>query len=565
MKKLKLGEYLIEEGLITADQLKLALEEQKTTGKFLGEIVVDKGWASKEKVYQLVSSILGVEFIDLSNYTIPKEVLKSIPERVVKKYTALPIRKEHNTLVVAMGVPQDIFAIDEIRSVTKCKVTPVLGIPSQVFTLIDKYYGSSAIEATLSIIRDTEDTAAPTVKEDINKIKESAEKAPVVKLVDAFIMEAVRERASDIHIEPMREGFKIRFRIDGVLHDISYPPKTVFAPVVSRVKIMARMDIAERRVPQDGSFRVVFENREIDVRVSSFPAIYGEKIVMRLLVKEYAFVKLKELGFETDDLEKFNTLVVKTCGIFLVVGPTGSGKSTTLYSALHRINSPEKHIVTVEDPVEYKIDGLVQSQINLKAGYTFANSLRSIMRQDPDIIMVGEIRDTQTAELAVRAALTGHLVLSTLHTNDAPSAVTRLIDMGIEPYLISASLIGAVAQRLVRKICSRCKAPLKKPPQIIDTFKQELKTISDKAHSFYHGKGCEACRNTGYQGREAVFEVMPVSEEMREAISRRESTLTLKRIARKEGIRTLRENGLRKALKGITTLDEIINVIELVS
>lgn len=559
-----LGELLVNKNIITKEQLAEALEVQKKTGLFLAQIIVEKRWAVEEKVYQTLAERLEVPFQSLSNIQISPEIIAAVPEDVARSYTLVPVKKENDVLTVSMIEPQNTFIIDKLRSVTNLKISPVLSTQSEILTAIDKYYGTGAIIEQSISVAEEEKLEDVSVKEDKEDARILAEQAPIVKLVDAVLADALRSRASDIHIDPFREGFVIRFRIDGVLHDITSPPRNLYKPVVSRIKIMANMDIAEKRLPQDGSFRVRLGSKEIDVRVSTYPTIYGETVVMRLLAKERAFFELPELGFEPDELNKFEDLCRKSCGIILVVGPTGCGKTTTLYSVLGKIVTREKHIVTVEDPVEYNIEGISQSQVNPKAGFTFPNSLRSIMRQDPDIILVGEIRDLETAELAVRAALTGHLVFSTLHTNDAPGAVVRLIDMGIEPYLISASLIGALAQRLVRVICPKCKEETQPSPATLENFKEELLKVKGN-NEFYKGKGCDACKNTGYQGRIGVFELLTISgDQMRDTITAGCKGTELNRLAIQQGMRTLKENGLRKVFAGITTMEEVLSKTELV-
>jgi len=564
-RKLFLGELLVSKNIITKEQLAEALELQKKTGGLLAQIIVEKHWADEDKVYRALAERLDVPFQSLLNMQIPLEAIAAVPGNLARSYILVPIKNEKDALTVAMIEPQNTFIIDRLRAVTGLKINTVLSARSEILITIEKYYGKEAIiENTISVAEEEKAEDLPD-QEDTENVKILAEQAPIIKLVDAVMLDALRSRASDIHIEPTRAGFIIRFRIDGVLHDITSPPRNLYKPVVSRIKIVASMDIAEKRLPQDGSFRVKLEDKNIDVRVSTYPTIYGETTVMRLLAKEQAFFDLPELGFEPDELSQFEDLCKKSCGIILVVGPTGCGKTTTLYSVLGKIVSREKNIVTVEDPVEYNIEGISQSQVNPKAGFTFPSSLRSIMRQDPDIILVGEIRDLETAELAVRAALTGHLVFSTLHTNDAPGAVVRLIDMGIEPYLISASLIGALAQRLVRVICPKCKEETQPSAAALANFKDELSRVKGNNHKFYKGRGCDACKNTGYQKRIGVFELLTISgDQMRDTISAGCKGTELNRLAIKEGMRTLKENGLRKVFAGITTLEEVLGKTEVV-
>ena len=563
-KKPLLGELFVDRKIISKEQLEAALEEQKMTGELLAQIIIKKNWADEEKVYRVLSEKINIPFQNLLGIEIDRAVISLVPKNMAIAHCLIPIKKDKDAVTVAMIEPQNTFTIDELRSSTGLTINPVLSSRSAILVAIEKYYGKEQIiEETIDMAEEGKEKEKEEVdftSEDAENIKQIAEKAPVVKLVDAVITDALRNRASDIHIEPSQDGFNIRFRIDGVLHDVSSPPKNLYKPVVSRVKIMANMDIAEKRLPQDGSFRTKLEEKNVDIRVSTYPTIYGETTVMRLLVKERAFFDLTELGLEPDELIRFEDLCKKSCGIILVVGPTGCGKTTTLYSVLHKIFTRAKNIVTIEDPVEYNIEGISQSQINPKAGFTFANSLRSIMRQDPDIILIGEIRDLETAELAVRASLTGHLVFSTLHTNDAPGAVIRLIDMGIEPYLIASSLIGVLAQRLVRVNCSKCKEEIKPSPVILENFKEETSKVKRDNNKFYQGRGCDVCKNTGYQGREGVFEMLTIAgDQMREAIISGCKSSEFKRLAVQEGMRTLKENGLRKVFRGITTLEEVLS------
>jgi len=565
-KKLRLGEYLVEKGLLSQQELIKALEEQKITGEPLGQILIKKRLIEEMQMYQILAEQLGVEFLDLFGIEIPVGLFSLVPEHIAKIYCIIPVKRDQNILTIAMIDPNDPFAIDELRTLTGLAIKTVMSSKTQIMAAIEKYYGGGAIGEVLSLVESegTVEVVTDTETEDIEEIKKSAEEAPITKLVNVIIHDSINSRASDIHIEPSKKGCWVRFRIDGVLHDITTISEQFFRPVISRIKIMANMDIAERRIPQDGSFRLKVEDKSIDVRVSTFPTMHGEKLVMRLLVRELIFLTLDKLGFEPEELSAFESLIKRSCGIFLVVGPTGSGKTTTLYSALSHINSREKNIVTVEDPIEYEIEGVAQSQVSTKAGFTFANSLRSIMRQDPNIILIGEIRDLETAELAVRASLTGHLVFSTLHTNDAPGAVTRLIDLGIAPYLVSSSLIGVLAQRLVRIICPRCREQINPSTAIISNFREEMASISGVEHKFYRGKGCEYCKNTGYRGREGAFELLQISgDKMKDSITTGFNSSALRKIAKEQRFRTLKESGFRKALRGITSLEEILEVTAL--
>ena len=568
-KNLRLGEYLIKQGLLTKEKLDKALEEQKATGQQLGQILINNHAVEEKQLYQILASQLDVEYFDLFNIRIPKNVIALVPEHIVKTYSVIPVKLEAKVLTVAMMNPSDTFAIDEIRTATGYHVKPVISSASQINAAIENYYGGDVISRVLKLVKDEDaiEEKTPLSKEEyqLQSLIQSAEEAPIIKLVNAIINDAVTDRASDIHIEPTETDCRVRFRIDGLLHDITNVSKQVYFPAISRIKIMGKMDIAERRLPQDGSFTIIANEKNVDIRISTYPTLHGEKVVMRLLVREDVVFSLENLGFEEDDLKAFTSLIQRSCGIILVVGPTGCGKTTTLYSALSQLNSKEKNILTVEDPIEYAIPRIAQSQINVKAGFTFANSLRSMMRQDPDIILVGEIRDLETAELAIRASLTGHLVFSTLHTMDSLGAITRLIDMGIESFLIASSLIGVLAVRLIRKICPRCREPITPSSAILDKFRDVIQrmNMSESDCTFYHGRGCDFCKNSGFRGRDGIFELLVISgEKMGDAITCGRMA-ELRNLALEQGLRSLRENGFKKAAKGITALEEVLQVTEL--
>lgn len=571
----KLGEFLIKEGKITEKQLDQALALQKATGKRLGTVLVDLGYVSEKDIAIALSKQLNIPFLPLSHYELDEEVLKTIPEEVVRKYRVIPVEKIGDNLTVAIADPTDIFVLDELRLITKCNIVPLITLESELNSAIDYYYKKHEdIEEVLRDIKDeklTEDVSVVSEEEelDLSQMRNLAQEAPVVKLVNALIAEAVRERASDIHIEPYEDTLRVRYRIDGVLHEVSSPPKRLHPAIVSRIKILSQLDIAERRLPQDSRFKVKIEDREIDIRVSIVPTVFGEKVVLRLLDRSSLVLDMKQLGFEQDALELFEETIRKPYGLILVTGPTGSGKTTTLYTALQTINSPTRNILTVEDPVEYELYGVNQVQARPDIGLTFAAALRAFLRQDPDIILVGEIRDIETAEIAIKAALTGHLVFSTLHTNDAPSSITRLIDMGVEPFLVTASLLMIVAQRLARKICPRCKEEYVPSQKLLralgidgtvgevdpSLIPKDLKSLR-----FYRGRGCNYCNQTGYRGRIGLFEVLSVNEKIREAIIDGASVSTIRKLARENGMRTLRESGIKKVLDGITTVEEVLGV-----
>lgn len=485
--------------------------------------------------------------VNLSSYAIDPKVLKLIPASLAQKNKLLPLFKVGNALTVAMANPKNIVAIDEVRAVTKLDVSVVKSSLQDIQDAITEHYGISGTVET--VLKDYHPPVGARAK-----VADTID-APVMKLVDMIISQAVRERASDVHIEPEAKDVRVRYRVDGLLHEELKLPQHMLAPVVSRIKILASMNIAESRVPLDGRFKIDIEGRKIDLRVSSFPSAYGEKVVMRILDKSASLVKLAEIGFSTENLSKFLKIIRKPHGIVLVTGPTGSGKTTTLYSALAEINSQEINIVTVEDPIEYELSGIIQSQVNVKAGLTFAAALRSILRQDPDVILIGEIRDLETGSIAIQSALTGHLVFSTLHTNDAAGALTRLIEMGVEPFLISSSVEAVLAQRLVRTVCQKCAEKVPVP----EIFKKKYPDIK-----FIHkGKGCKACKNTGFRGRLAIFELLLLDENIRRMINDKASSDAINKYAIEHGMQTLYADGLEKVKAGLTSLDEVLRVTEL--
>ncbi|MDD5044690.1 MAG: ATPase, T2SS/T4P/T4SS family [Candidatus Omnitrophica bacterium] len=541
LSQVEIIDLLLKHGLVTQAQVDKALEEAKVTGLTAERMLRDLGFISEEEIANIKAAALGVPFIDLTDYFIDEEIIKLIPESVAKKYKSVPLFKIGNNLTVAMVNPQDVHAIDKIRDVTKADaIEPVLATEKNIINIIDSYFGVTG--------------TVEDILRHIEKEKASGE-TTIIKLVNVIIMQAMKDRASDIHIEPEEDKVRVRYRIDGVLREINSMPKTLQSAVISRIKVLSDMDIAESRKPQDGRIRVKMETKDLDIRVSSFPTNHGENIVMRLLDKSSVLLGLKDLGFGDNDLKEFEKLIHRPNGIILVTGPTGSGKTTTLYAALSTINSVERNIITLEDPVEYELPMIRQTPVNPKAGITFATGLRSILRQDPDVIMVGEIRDRETADIAIQAALTGHLVLSTLHTNDAPSALTRLIDMGIEPFLISSSVIGILAQRLVRTICDKCKERFIPPPEVVKELGVEGK------YEFYKGKGCDKCRMTGLVGRIGIYELLPIHEEIRNMVDLKKSADEIKRKAIEMGaMKTLRDDGIEKAKKGITTLEEVVRV-----
>ncbi|KHO62354.1 type II secretion system protein E [Thermoanaerobacter sp. YS13] len=554
MAKKKLGELLVEVGLITEEQLKHAIEIQNKTGEKLGKVLIKLGYVTENQILEALEFQLGIPHVDLQKYYIDPEVAKLIPEAVAKRYTIIPIKKDEDGILVAMADPLNIFAIDDVKILTKQNVKPLIASESSILKAIDRIYGREQAEKAVQDFK--KEFQSEPANELPNEILEEVQNAPAVRFVNSIIEQAIKNRASDIHIEPTEKDLRIRFRIDGQLTEAMRTIKSTHAPVVTRVKIMANMNIAERRLPQDGRFEFVSNEKNIDVRVSSLPTVFGEKLVLRLLDKENFVMTKEQLGFDEKDVALFDKLIKRPHGIVLLTGPTGSGKTTTLYAMLKELNKPNINIITVEDPVEYSIEGINQVQVNEKAGLTFATALRSILRQDPDVVMIGEIRDTETAEIAIRSAITGHLVLSTLHTNDAAGAVTRLIDMGIEPYLVSSAVVGVIAQRLARKICDNCKISYKAS----ESEKKILGLEEKEDITLYRGKGCPVCNKTGYRGRIPIYEIMTITSDIRELINSKASSDVIKEQAVKNGMKTLRESAKKLALEGKTTIDEMLRL-----
>lgn len=555
----RLGEILLAKYRITPEQLESALEEQKKTGEKLGEILQKMGLVESKEVYGALAEQLGVPYVDLDSYVIDPRVVTLLPEKFCRQYQLVPIGEEKNTLILAMANPVDVVAIDRVRLMTKKEVKPVMASPQDIEKVLNAYYGiGESVEELIREAETREGLVLPEEEEElkIDQLKALGEEAPIIRVVNMLILQAIRSGASDIHIEPQEDQVRIRFRIDGILHDITSTSIQVHPALVSRIKILSRMNIAERRLPQDGRFQVTVDNRTVDFRVSSLPTIFGEKIVMRILDKSTLLLDLDRLGFEEEDLEKFYRLIQHPYGMILLTGPTGSGKTTTLYSALNFINKPDLNIITIEDPVEYRLPGINQVQVRPKIGLTFASALRAIMRQDPDVIMVGEIRDYETAEIAIHAALTGHLVFSTLHTNTAAGALVRLQEMEIPSYLIASALVGVVAQRLVRKICERCKVAF----EVRGPIARELTGGKEDHLVLFRGKGCPECNKTGYRGRIAVSEVLVMDDDLRALVLRNATEREITEKACEKGMRTLRENAIRKVLRGVTTLEEMYRV-----
>jgi len=563
----KLGDLLLKSGKVTPEQLQKALALQKEQGGRIGTSLVKLGVLTDTQLVEFLSQHFGVPSISLEGVKIDETVIKVIPADVARKYTILPIAKTGAKVTIAMIDPTNVFAMDDIKFMTGYNVEPVVASESSLRAAIDKYYGSTHAIELKKVMEDVANDSDASLEvldeeEDLNlaELEQQSEEAPVVRLVNIMLTDAIKRGASDIHIEPYEKEFRVRYRIDGVLYEMMHPPLKLRDAITSRLKILAKLDIAEKRLPQDGRIKIStkLQNKmkELDFRVSVLPTIFGEKIVMRLLDKDNLMLDMTRLGFEPDSLRRFEHAILRPYGMVLVTGPTGSGKTNTLYSALQRINTPEVNIMTAEDPVEFNLPGINQVQMKEQIGLNFAAALRSFLRQDPNIILVGEIRDFETAEVAIKAAMTGHLVLSTLHTNDAPSSINRLMNMGIEPFLVATSVHLIAAQRLVRRICSYCKEPADFPPSALINAgfnEQESRTLR-----LFKGKGCERCSNTGYKGRVALIEVMDVDDGIREIILSGGSSYELRQKALQSGMLGLRESGLQKIRDGLTSIEEVV-------
>lgn len=547
----KLGELLLYNGKITKEQLDKALEKQRQSHKKIGEILVEEGYVTDKDIIEVLEFQLGFPHVDLNTFVINPEVISLVPEHIARRYDLIPVDKKGDLLIVAMADPLNIYAIDDLKLYTKYDIQPVISTRESIIKNIDKFYRQRTTEKVIKEFVESYDEDDAEDYEDQEQLEVA--NAPIVRLINSTIQQAVYMKASDIHIEPYMDYIRVRFRIDGDLQDIMNLSKNILSALVTRIKIIGKMNIAEKRVPQDGRVEFNLNNKEIDIRISTIPTIHGEKIVLRLLDREHFLLTKDQLGFTQKNLERFDKLLKQPYGMILITGPTGSGKTTTLYAILNELNRVEKNIITIEDPVEYKMEGINQIQINPKAGLTFASGIRSILRQDPDIIMVGEIRDAETAHIAVRAAITGHLVLSTLHTNDSPSSVMRLVDMGVEPYLVASAVIGVVSQRLVKKLCNNCKEAY----EASYAEKLLLGKNYDEKVILYRPKGCNRCNN-GYLGRRAVHEIMLINEDMRRLITEGKGLDELKNMALNSGMITLLDNSIDLALEGVTSLDEIL-------
>jgi len=563
--KRRLGDVLLEQELITEDQLQECVSIQRTSGQSLATILVKKGFLNEEDLVVTLSEQLGIPHIRVANYKIPKEVLAEVPESLARQYTMLPVSLTGEVMTLAMSDPLNIMALDDLRMVTKHEIEPVVAVESELVEAIKRHYGQGASDQVYnSIVGDDGGTNLEVLEEkdeqiDIGTATSDAEDAPVIRMVNLVLKNALEAAASDLHLEPFEKTVRLRYRIDGVCEEQKSIPKTMQNAVTSRLKIMSNLDISETRLPQDGRFRIRFQGREIDFRISFLPCYYGEKVVMRILDKGNLTLDLDLLGFEAQPMQAFKEALKLPYGMLLVTGPTGSGKTTTLYSALHKLNKIETNVITVEDPVEYELFGVNQVQCKPQIGLNFAAALRSILRQDPDIVMIGEIRDLETADIAVKAALTGHLVLSTLHTNDASSVYTRMIDMGIEPFLVQSSVALAAAQRLLRRNCTACAEPIKVPHDVLERI--QYKGQPDGADpKFVRVKGCNKCKGTGYKGRLAVIEAMPNYPQLQSLIQGNASSQEIKVQAIKCGMKTLRQNSLAMAGRGATTIEEVLRV-----
>ncbi len=578
----RIGELLVQRGLITAQQLNDALEEQKSTGRFFGLILVSRGWASEESVSRTLSEQVGLAYVDLSNHAVDPDVLKLIPVALARTHQALPLYGMGDSLTVAMANPLDTTAIEELQRTSRKHIWPVFAAPTAIRRALDEQgpgsaktssqaqkpatTGGGSWTTTSPSVAATQQhaqadsspgaTAAQRQEPKGQAMGGASNMTQIVQIVSTLISDAITSGASDIHLEPSKEKFICRFRVDGILHNRPNLPNEAQAAIISRVKVMANMDIAERRLPQDGRIQMEVGARPVDLRVSTFPTIHGENVVIRILDKKRAMLTLEDLGFIDKIFENYTALITKPHGIMLVTGPTGSGKTTTLYATLNRLNGQDKNIMTLEDPVEYELAGIRQSQVNLKAGLSFATGLRSMVRQDPDIILIGEIRDKETADIAIHASLTGHLVFSTLHTNDACSAASRLTDMGVEPFLVSTSLIGILAQRLVRVLCESCKTQYQPPKELLDRLGIKATATS----TLFEAKGCARCHDTGYQGRIGAYELLVPTERIRSLITQKAASGVIREEAIKGGMTSLRQDALDKVTKGLTSISEVLRI-----
>ncbi|HDN84951.1 MAG TPA: type II secretion system protein GspE [Candidatus Aerophobetes bacterium] len=560
VNRLNLEELLLKEKFVTEEDLKKAKNYQKQYGGNLTNILIKLGFINEEQLVIALAKQLGIPHVKLSNYKLDPEVVEILPENVIRREKVIPLAKSGNVLTIATADPLNVLLIDSLRARTGYEIQTIVATPTEIEQAIADYFSSKAEKDLDNLIQHSTDEDNLTVVEgeervDLDRLLQETEQAPIIKMVNMILSRGIRERASDIHIEPFEEKLQVRYRIDGILYPSMNLPKRVQNAVISRIKVLSEMDIAERRLPQDGRFRVKAYNRDIDFRVSTIPTRFGEKVVLRLLDKAQLIgLTIDKLGLEKDVLEKYQRAIKKPYGMIVLTGPTSSGKSTSLYAAIKAINTPDKNILTIEDPVEYEAEGVNQVQVNEEIGLTFSRALRAFLRQDPDIIMLGEMRDAETADIGIKAALTGHLLFTTLHTNNAPGAITRLLNMGIEPFLIAGALIFVGAQRLMRRVCKKCAEPYTPTPELLE----ELGIEEDaKDLTFYRAKGCDACNNTGYRGRMAVMEALEVDDDIRELIIKRAPEIEIRKVAIEKGMVPLRRNALAKVLKGESTVEEL--------
>jgi len=560
MARLTLADILLKEGFIKEEDAQKAIEYQKMNGGTLSESFLKLGLVKEDQVVIGLAEQLGIPHVKLNNYKLDPEIMKILPEKVIKEKKVVPLSRSGNTLTVAMADPLNVLLIDDLRTLTGCKIQTVVATPSEIEETIADFFSSLATKNIEKLFKESqEEVKIIETKEtvDLDKVIREAEKAPIINIVNLILSRAIKERASDIHLEPFEKELRVRYRIDGILYPITSFPKKVQNAVISRIKILSEMDIAEHRLPQDGRFKVKVKNRNIDFRVSTIPARFGEKVVLRLLDKAQLMgLTIDKLGLEKNVLEKYKRAIKQPYGMIVLTGPTSCGKSTTLYAALRAINTPERNILTIEDPVEYEAEGINQVQIHEEIGLTFPKALRAFLRQDPDIIMVGEMRDLETADIGIKAALTGHLLFTTLHTNNAPAAISRLINMGIEPFLIADALTFVGAQRLMRRVCKNCRTPFKPSRELL----KSLNINSSNEQIFYKAKGCELCNHTGYRGRMAVMEALEIDDNIRELIIRKAPESEIRKVAINNGMVPLRENALTKVLRGESTLEEMVRV-----
>ncbi|MCX5653530.1 MAG: ATPase, T2SS/T4P/T4SS family [Planctomycetota bacterium] len=558
MKRKRLGEVLVSMGKVKPDQVNEALKVQKDKGGAIGAVLVDLGYCDQSDVTAALAVQMGMRRVELDELEIPPEVIEKLDAMTARSYSVVPIEFDLGRLTVVMADPNNFRAIDELRTLLGYEVVPAVADSAAVVRALDKYYAQAeSVEQVIDELGSTAEWIAEHENSiDLEDIRAMSESQPVKKLLNLVLLAAIRDKASDIHFEPFEDEFKMRYRIDGVLYEMVPPPRHIALAVASRIKVMSNLDIAERRVPQDGRIELTVGGKPVDLRVSVLPTMFGESVVMRVLDRSQVELDVTKIGLRDEEQKVVDDLIHRPNGIVIVTGPTGSGKTTTLYSALSAINSPDVKIITTEDPVEYDIDGLIQVQINPDIGLTFARCLRHILRQDPDIILVGEIRDIETAQIAIHASLTGHLVFSTLHTNDAPTAITRLLDLGLEPFLVTATLEAVVAQRLVRKICTKCRAEFEPTEDML--WELDLTPEEVRGRTFYFGRGCDGCNNTGYRGRMGLFEIMHMDDQLRDLILHESSTNVIREEAHKRGMRSLRDAGLMAIYDGATTIEEVV-------